>query len=114
MLSLKEEATPIASIASLRPVVQHQVIDPMLITQEMRQKMCDERASLMSKRSVYKNKGLRMLEMNSSRKVFPGKGPIKPSNLEILITPGMTSRMPVKQAKAMRPQTAPHQRGIPR
>jgi len=40
--------------------------------------MVDDRVSHLSRRSAYKNKGLRIGEMNSSRKMF-SKGPIKPN-----------------------------------
>jgi hypothetical protein len=75
--------------------------------------MIVDRVSLMSKRSAYnKNKGIKMGEVNTSRK-FINKGPIKatpfsPQKLE-LMTLNMSQTLP---RKAVRPQTAPANRAL--
>ena len=77
--------------------------------------MIDERVSHLSKRSAYKQKGLRIGDMNSSRKIFT-KGPIKanlmsPQNLEFLSSnQSLSTTLPVR--KAVRPQTAPANRAM--
>ena len=77
----------------------------------MRQKMIDERVSLLSKRSAYKNKGLRIGEINTSR-MFIRKGPIKanqlsPPKLDLMSTNFSQTQQTLVLRKPVRPQTAP-------
>lgn len=97
------------------PLVQKHVIQPGLLTIEMKKRMIDERVSHLSKRSAYKHKGLRIENMNSSRKIFT-KGPIKanlmsPHNFDLLSSnQSLSTTLPGR--KAVRPQTAPAHRAM--
>jgi hypothetical protein len=81
----------------------------------MKRRMIDDRVSHLSKRSAYKHKGLRIGDMNSSRKVF-AKGPIKanlmsPPQLDLISThQSLQQTLPAR--RAVRPQTAPANRAL--
>jgi hypothetical protein len=74
--------------------------------------MIEERVSHLSRRSAYKNKGLRLIEINSSKKLYP-PGPVKigqivQPQLDLLSSHFSQGKSSMPSRKPVRPMTAPH------